>query len=146
MKYFGKHKEDLAEKWARSRLGLKEPPSVFRALFGIDEKTGDFSCVVLLTNFSPRNIDLNIVGERNWATPKGTISMFNGVFNTIFNELKAVRATALIAESNFACQKFVQHLGFTHEGSMRNAYEGDEDMQIYGFLREEYTSHNWCRS
>ena len=119
MIYIGTEKEDLAEQWASKQLGIKASPSVYKALSGVD-KSGDFSCVVLLTNFTARNIDLNIVGKKNWATPKNTIKMFNGVFNTIFHEL--------------------------NEGSMRKAYDNDEDMQIYGFLKEEYTSHGWCRS
>ena len=145
MIYIGTEKEELAEKWASKQLGIKASPSVYKALSGVDKK-GDFSCVVLLTNFTARNIDLNIVGKKNWATPKNTIKMFNGVFNTIFHELNAVRATALIAKSNVTCQNFVEHLGFLYEGSMRKAYDNDEDMQIYGFLKEEYTSHSWCRS
>ena len=116
MIYIGTDKEDLAEQWASKQLGIKASPSVYKALSGVD-KSGDFSCVVLLTNFTARNIDLN-----------------------------AVRATALIAKSNVTCQNFVEHLGFLYEGSMRKAYDNDEDMQIYGFLKEEYTSHGWCRS
>ena len=145
MIYIGTQKEELAEQWASTQLGIKSSPSVYKALSGVD-KEGNFSCVVLLTNFTPRNVDLNIVGEKYWATPKNTIKMFNGVFNTIFHELNAVRATALIAKSNVTCQKFVEHLGFFNEGCMRKAYDNDEDMQIYGFLKEEYIAHNWCRS
>ena len=145
MKYVGNHNEYEAEKWARSRLGLKQAPSVFKALSTVN-LNNEFTCVVLLTNFTKRNIDLNIAGDRGWATPKLTVDLFNGVFDTVFNKLKAVRATALIAESNIIRQKFVTHLGFQKEGKMRKAYDNDEDMFIYSLLKEEYMSHDWCRS
>jgi len=145
MKYIGDHREEAAEKWARSRLGLKQAPKVFKALSAVDFNN-EFTCVVLLTNFTKRNIDLNIAGDRGWATPKLTIDLFNGVFDTIFNKLGAVRATALIAEDNVMSQRFVNHLGFADEGRMRKAYDGDKDMLIFGLLKEEYMSHDWCRS
>ena len=72
--------------------------------------------------------------------------MFNGLFKMVFDELKAVRSTALIANSNVACQKFVEQIGFVKEGTMRKAYNDDEDMLIYGFLESEYRNHDWCRS
>ena len=145
MKYIADINEEAAEAWARSRLGLKQAPNLFKALSTVNAD-GEFSCVVLLTNFTKRNIDLNIAGDRGWATPKLTVDLFNGVFDTVFNKLKAVRATALIAESNIISQKFVAHLGFQKEGKMRKAYDNDEDMFIYSLLKEEYMSHDWCRS
>lgn len=145
MKYVGDINEEAAEAWARSRLGLKQAPDVFKAISSVDDM-GEFACVILLTNFTKRNIDLNIAGEKGWAQPKLCIDLFNGVFSTVFNKLKAVRATALIGESNLASQRFVTHLGFKKEGTMRKAYDNDENMHIYGFLKEEYMSHDWCRS
>ena len=144
MKYIGYKNEEMAEKWARKHLGIKGAPKAFRALSCVDNND-DFVCVILLTNFTKRNIDVNIAASCNW-TPKSTIMMFNGLFKMIFDELKAVRATALVADSNLVSQKFCEHLGFAKEGTMRKAYEDNEDMHIYGFLNTEYRKHDWCRS
>jgi len=145
MKYIGYKDEIKAEEWARKYLGLKHAPmDVFRALSAVN-KDGEFACVILLTNFSKRNIDVNIAADCHF-TPKNSIMMFNGLFSMIFDELKAVRSTALIASSNVACQKFVEQIGFQKEGIMRKAYNDDEDMHIYGFLDNEYREHDWCRS
>jgi hypothetical protein len=144
MKYIGYQDEERAEKWARKYLGIKSAPSVFRALSAVDDD-GEFTCVILLTNFTKRNIDINIAATCQW-TPKATIKMFNGLFKMVFNELKAVRTTALVAASNTDSQKFCEHLGFLKEGTMRKAYDDDEDMFIYGFLNNEYRQHDWCRS
>ena len=144
MKYIGYKNEEMAEKWARKHLGIKGAPKAFRALSCVDNND-DFVSVILLTNFTKRNIDVNIAANCNW-TPKSTIMMFNGLFKMIFDELKAVRATALVADSNLVSQKFCEHLGFAKEGTMRKAYEDNEDMHIYGFLNNEYRKHDWCRS
>ena len=138
MRYIGYQDEEKAEKWASKHLGVKSSPEVFRALSSVNEK-GDFACVILLTNFTKRNIDVNIVADC-FLTPKSTIMMFNGLFQMVFDELKAVRSTALIASSNVACQKFVEQIGFQKEGIMRKAYNDDEDMHLYGFLENEYNN------
>tara|TARA_R110000772_G_C13071484_1_gene416422 strand:- start:170 stop:643 length:474 start_codon:yes stop_codon:yes gene_type:complete len=143
MKYIGYQDEERAEKWARKYLGVKAAPSVFRALAAVDDK-GEFACVILLTNFTKRNVDINIVSAC-LLTPKSTIMMFNGLFKMVFDELKAVRTTALVAESNIACHKFCKHLGLIKEGVMREAYDDNENMHIYGFLNSEYKKHDWYR-
>ena len=146
MKYIGYNEEDKAEKWASNKLGVKSSPEIFRALSSLNNK-GDLACVILLTNFTKGNIDINIAAEGNsWATPKNTILMFNGLFKMVFDELKAIRATALIAESNISCIKLVKHVGFVKEGVMRKAYDNDENMHIYSFLANEYHEHKWYRS
>lgn len=144
MRYIGYQDEEKAEKWARKYLGVKSAPKVFRALSAVD-KDNEFACVILLTNFTKRNIDVNIAADCIW-TPKTAVKMFNGLFKMVFDELKAVRSTALIANSNIACQKFVEQIGFVKEGTMRKAYNDDEDMLIYGFLENEYREHDWRRS
>jgi len=143
MKYIGYKDETKAEKWARKHLGIKGAPTIFRALSSVDND-GEFACVILLTNFTGRNVDINIAATC-LLTPKSSIMMFNGLFKMIFEELKAVRSTALVAESNTASHRFCEHLGFKKEGVMRKAYDDDEDMHIYGFLNTEYRKHDWCR-
>lgn len=60
MRFIGFEREDEAEAWARKKLEVEEAPSFFRAMSAVDDE-GEFACVVVLTNFSSRNIDLNIV-------------------------------------------------------------------------------------
>lgn len=143
MKYIGYQDEDNAEKWASKKLGVKGKPELFRALSAVNDD-GEFCCVILLTNFSPRNIDINIVVD-GVLTPKNTVLMFNGLFRMVFDQLKAVRATALVAQSNTPCQSLVTTAGFVKEGVMRKAYDDDEDMVIYSILDNEYREHNWFR-
>lgn len=125
-------------------MGLPAPPEFFRAMSAVDNE-GEFVCVVLLTNFSRRNVDVNIAIESDKVRPKATIEMFNRVFGLIFDKLKVVRATGLVSVANLQSQKATPKFGFKLEGRMRKALPNDEDIFIYGMLAEEYHQHPWCK-
>lgn len=144
MKFIGFDREEEAEKWARERMSAQIEPGFFRAVSCVD--TDDkFVAVAVFTNFTSRNIDLNFAAaEGNWAKPKGSVEMFNGMFSYVFDTLKAVRVTALINSNNKESEDLVKHIGFKLEGVMRKSFD-DGDLHIYGFLNEEYQSHAWRR-
>lgn len=143
MHFAGFYREEEAELWARKRLGLDMPPPFFRAMSAVNSQD-EFVCVVVFSNFSMRNIDLNIVMDKKQMTPRGVIKMFNGVFGYIFNTLKAARVTGLLRGKNADAKRINEHFGFKLEGIMRKAFE-DDDLHIYGFLAEDYYSHGWHR-
>ena len=143
MRFVGFEREDEAEAWARARLELEDAPGFFRTLAAVDEND-EFACVVVMTNFTPRNIDLSIVIDHRKVTPKGTIEMFNEVFSFVFDKLHAARVTGLLRGKNRRAKKLNEHFGFKLEGVMRKAF-ADDDLHIYGFLAEDYHSHVWYR-
>jgi len=143
MRFIGFEREEEAEVWARGRLELENKPEFFRTLAAVDEND-EFVCVVVLTNFTPRNIDLSIVIDYRKVTPKGTIEMFNEVFGFVFDKLHAARVTGLLRGKNRRAKKLNEHFGFKLEGVMRKAFAND-DLHIYGFLAEDYHSHVWYR-
>ncbi len=144
MRYIGFDREEEAEAWVRGRMNLSGEPGFFRAMSSVDEND-EFSCVVVFTNFTATNIDVNIAAkEGNWGTPKEVVLMFNEIFSYTFDTHFANRVTALIPGKNTTSADFVKHLGFKLEGVMRKALP-DDDLHIYGFLAEEYRSHAWCR-
>ena len=144
MRYVGFEREEEAEQWAREKLELLQPPEFFRAAVGVNERN-EFVCVVVMTNFTSRNVDLNIVIDKCEVTPKGTIEMFNGVFGYLFDTLKVARVTGLVRGKNVVSKNVIEHFGFKLEGVMRNSFP-DDDLHIYGFLSNEYHTHKWCRS
>jgi len=143
MRFVGFEREEEAEAWARQKLELAHPPEFFRAMIGVDDNN-DFVCVVIMTNFTKRNVDLTIVMDGKRMTPRGTIDMFNGVFGFLFDKLGVARATGLLRGKNKRAKRINEHFGFKLEGVMRKSFE-DDDLHIYGFLAEDYYSHSWRR-
>lgn len=143
MRFIGFEREDDAELWARQKLDLDTAPEFFRAMAAVNEKD-EFVCVVVMTNFTARNVDLNIAIDSKKVTPRGTIEMFNGVFGFLFNQLHVARVTGLLRGSNLKAKRLNEHFGFKLEGVMRKAFS-DDDLHIYGFLAEDYYSHAWRR-
>ena len=143
MRFIGFDREEAAEAWARQQLGLESAPEFFRAMAAVDENE-QFVCVVVMTNFTRRNVDLSIAIDSKKVTPRGTIEMFNGVFGYLFNTLHVARVTGLLRGKNHKAKKLNEHFGFKLEGVMREAFE-DDDLHIYGFLAKDYYSHAWRR-
>lgn len=143
MRFIGFEREEEAEAWARARLEVENAPSFFRAMSAVDDE-GEFVCVVVMTNFTARNIDLSIVIGGKGLMPKGMLVMFNEVFSFVFDKLHAARVTGLLRGKNTQAKKINEHFGFKLEGVMRKAF-ADDDLHIYGFLAEDYHSHVWYR-
>jgi RimJ/RimL family protein N-acetyltransferase len=141
LRYIGFDREEEAEKWARDKLNLPAAPEFFRAAAAVDA-TGEFVCVVVMTNFTPRNVDLNIAIDKQKVRPKATIEMFNGIFGFLFDKLGAARVTGLLRGKNVESRRITEHFGFKLEGVMRAAFP-DDDLHVYGFLAEEYRTHAW---
>ena len=144
MKYIGFELEDEAEEWARERLGLDNAPEFFRAFSAVNNE-GEFVCVVIMTNFTSRNIDLTIAIDNKKVRPRETIVMFNEIFGFIFNKLHVARVTGLLRGKNTQAKRLNEHFGFQLEGIMRKSFEDNDDLHIYGFLKEDYYSHKWFR-
>lgn len=140
----GFDRESEAVEWCRQTIGLEGTHGFCRAISARDER--GFLVVVVLSNFTNRNIDLHIAAHPSikWATPGLAKELFNAVFSYCFEKLKAVRLTGLIKSSNRSCRRFVERLGFQLEGVMRKAFN-DDDLCIYGFLDEEFATHPWRR-
>jgi RimJ/RimL family protein N-acetyltransferase len=143
MRFIGFEREDDAEVWAREMLELDTAPEFFRAMAAVDEND-EFVCVVVMTNFTARNVDLSIAIDTRKVRPRGTIEMFNGVFGFLFDQLHVARVTGLLRGKNEKAKRINEHFGFKLEGVMRKAF-ADDDLHVYGFLAEDYHSHAWRR-
>lgn len=143
MKFIGFEREDEAIKWAKSRIGIDGPTGFCRALSAVDA-ADNLAFVVVLSNFTPRNIDMHTaaVDGAKWASPREGLKLFNEVFHYAFDKLGAVRVTGLVRASNQDARRFDEHLGFKLEGIMRQVFE-DDDLCVYGFLKEDFEKHRW---
>jgi hypothetical protein len=146
MKYIGTQREQEAIAWAKDVLGIEHPVGFCRALSAVD-CDGGFAFVVVLSNFTETNVDMHTAAKpgAEWATPRAAIEMFRGVFEFAFDHYLVQRVTGLVRAKNTAARRFDEHIGFQLEGVMRRAFK-DDDLCVYGFLREDYISHRWNRS
>lgn len=145
MKYIGTQREQEAIDWAKNVLGIEHPVGFCRALSAVDS-SGDFAFVVVLSNFTETNVDMHTAAKpgAEWATPRAALEMFRGVFKFAFEHYMVQRVTGLVRAKNIAARRFDEHLGFQLEGVMRRAFK-DDDLCVYGFLREDYDQHKWNR-
>ena len=56
-------------------------------------------------------------------------------FRYAFHICDVRRVTAYTAMRNVRCQRFLHHLGFQYEGTLKNALPNDS-LRVYGLLRE----------
>lgn len=54
-----------------------------------------------------------------------------------FGQLGVRRLSALIPGSNARVKRFVEHIGFTHEATLKHIFPND-DLLVYRLLREEW--------
>lgn len=144
MKFIGFAREVESLAWAREKLGAKAQ-GFCRAVAAVEGE--EFKCVMVLSNFGGGNVDVHVaaIPGARWATPNEFVKMFNFVLHYVFDDLNAIRATALIKEGNTKAEDFVLKLGFTQEGLMRKAFNGT-NLCIYGILKEDFRNHKWYRS
>jgi hypothetical protein len=145
MKYIGFDREKEAVEWAKNIIGIDGVTGFARAVSAVDDH-GNFLFVIVLSNFSALNVDMHTaaVPGANWARPREILRMFNDLFEFVFDRLKLQRVTGLVRSKNVAARRFDEHIGFELEGVMRRAFV-DDDLCVYGFLRENFESHRWRR-
>ena len=88
---------------------------------------------VVYNNFEAANVCAHIgaVDGRHWMTR----AFLHAMFAYPFEQMGKRRITALVARKNKHARKFVDNLGFTYEGCLKNYYENDS-LIVYGLLRE----------
>lgn len=86
----------------------------------------------LYENCNGANVFAHIAGDGNWLKRQ----FLWVIFDYPFNQLKVSRITAPVASTNKKCRRFIEHLGFTHEATLKDA-EPDGDLLIYKMTRDE---------
>jgi len=78
------------------------------------------------------NMHIGAVKGAKWLTQDFLFS----AFDYPFNQLERRRVSACIRAKNKRAIGFVENLGFQYEGTQRHYY-ADDDMVMYGLLREQ---------
>lgn len=96
---------------------------------------GRILAAAVYTDYSDLAIQIHLAAAPTalWCSPVFMSVILRYPFLTCGVE----RVTALTAVSNERCQRLLEHVGFTREGTLRCAYPTREDAHIYGMLRKE---------
>ena len=124
--------------WVAERIG--EPFGENDVAIGVEEN-GVLIAGVVYNMYSTASISMHVAAEpgKRWTTKE----FMYAFFAYPFIQLRCNRVTGLVRRSNEAARKFDEHVGFTQEGVLRQAFEDGEDAILYGMLMSEC---KWIRS
>jgi RimJ/RimL family protein N-acetyltransferase len=127
---------DRVASWALERLATTEGARWDRLFEAIGlEANGELVAAAVFTDYVPRGsitVHLAAAPQSLWALP----GVIRAGLQYAFYQCGVRRITAVVAERNVRCQKFIERLGFQREGVIRNSLPDQSEM-LYGLLREE---------
>jgi RimJ/RimL family protein N-acetyltransferase len=98
------------------------------------ERRGELVAGVVYDGYTRINIDMHVAAEGvRWLTRE----FLGEAFRYPFVQLSVRRVTGKVPATNAAARRFDEHLGFTYEGTIRQALPGGEDLIVYGMLKSE---------
>jgi RimJ/RimL family protein N-acetyltransferase len=115
---------DWIGNWVCERAGGTWIPNRGRTIGRI--KNGELVAGVIYEDYNGANVVCHIAGVRDWATR----AYLRTIFDYPFNQLRVKRITVPVASNNARSIRFVEHLGFEREATLRDAHP-DGDLFIY---------------
>ena len=118
--------------WASNLLKIK--PDYFGECTTI-AVTGPRPAVIVYSRYNGINCEVTVAATgSNWLrTP-----ILKVLLAYPFKQLGCRRITLLISDTNERTRKAAQHVGFTHEGYLREFMENGEGCHIFSLTRQEY--------
>jgi RimJ/RimL family protein N-acetyltransferase len=114
-----------------------------RALpIGVMHGDAELVAVAVYSERRGANIEMSIAADTpRWATRHVIGQLLSYPF-TVFG---CRRITAVVREDNARSRRLVGGMGFKHEGTMRDAFEG-ADAMIFGLTKHDWAAGRWhCR-
>ena len=99
------------------------------------EKDGKLIAGVVFNMYTGPSISMHVAAEPGtyWLTK----DFLWRCFAYPFLQLRCNRVTGLTKADNIQAQKFIEHLGFKHEGIIRRGWADGTDVVLYGMLKDE---------
>ena len=134
------HRDAEVTAWVRER---SPDPLVREFGFGLCSaigvaQDGELIAGVVYHEYRGHSIQLSMASESpRWCTRR----TLNVLLGYPFKQLHVKRITACTAKGNERLRSLVARLGFRLEGTIRCGLDGQQDLLIYGLLRDE--AENW---
>lgn len=104
--------------------------------------TGPKPAVAVYSNFNGINCEVTIAATGiNWLKRP----ILRVLLAYPFRQLNCRRITLLISDSNQRTQKAAQHVGFVHEGYLREFLKNGDGCHIYSMTKKEYEESKYGR-
>lgn len=99
----------------------------------------ELACVVVAHEYAKPNVMYSFASSNpRWATRSNVKALGTWAYDV----MGCNRITVLVKKNNKRSRKFVEGVGFQHEGKLRKATD-DTDIIMYGLLKEEH--EQWLR-
>lgn len=120
--------------WVAPRVGESVERLVPGVAVGV-EQDGELIAGAVYTRITWANADFHMAGTagKPWATRK----FFRAVVDLAFKTLDLPRVTAFMRADNIPVLRLAKHMGFTYEGTLRQACQDGADLLVYGLLKTE---------
>lgn len=119
--------------WVYSVIEAKWVNAPYAAI-AISDDSGKRMAGCVYMNYHEHDIEMVFAAAHPRWCIRDALRVF---FAYPFIQLGVSRVTAICAASNERARRFIQGIGFVHEGRLRKGLDGHEDAHIYSMLREE---------
>lgn len=121
--------------WVKARVPTLELGATPYTGIGLLNEGGQLIAGVVYDTFVGTSIDMHVaaVPGRRWMSRR----FLGEVFRYPFMQLGVRRVTGRVPASNEDARRFDEHIGFKLEGVIRKQLPNEEDLLIYGMLKEE---------
>jgi RimJ/RimL family protein N-acetyltransferase len=98
-------------------------------------RRGEIIAAALYVEFTGTNIFIHLVGKpgQRWLTR----DFLKWGFHYPFVQLGCSRVSCWVEADNLASRRFVEHIGWQHEATLKGAGHAGQDVFIYAMFRED---------
>ena len=128
--------------WVRDRLDTDETFSDGYAIAILRKKTREIKCAFIISSYTGNNIIMSGAVDSPFVAPTEVAKVIHIVFS---KPLSVLRITALINEMNKRSVSLMEHLGFIHEGTLRDYEEEGTNTFLYGLIRSDFYGGRYGR-
>ena len=130
---------EIIRHWVNDQLeDTVDNPGIFTVAVLDKDEPNKILAGAIFSNHSKNNIFLSGAISREGigkVTKECLSDMLWVAFRKPFN---CLRITALVSETNKRSQRFMEGLGFTKEGELRDYLEGGKNTFVYGLTKSDY--------
>lgn len=99
------------------------------------KRDDEIIAAALYIDYNGTNVVVHLAGTpgRRWLNR----DFLKWMFHYPFEQLKCVRITSWVDETNVDSRRFVEHIGAKHEATLSKAGTGGQDLLLYAMFKED---------